>query len=129
MPSFCRDLKVFRLSRTSTFQPFLTNENALLHLINDLLELSKFEAGQTIPLNMETNIKKLVQEASKAYLDQFNSKYLSLTVDYKNDIPEAVLTDPQKVNQVLSNILGNALKFTRKGGGGQLPCHMTVRYA
>ena len=94
----------------------LTNENALLHLINDLLEFSKFEAGQTMPLNMETNIKKLVQEASKSYIDQFASKYLSLTVDYKNDIPEAILTDPQKVTQVLSNILGNALKFTRKGG-------------
>lgn len=94
----------------------ITNENSLLHLINDLLELSKFEAGQTVPLTMETNVKKLVQEVTKSYIDQFSAKYLSLTVDYKNDIPEAILTDPQKVTQVLSNLIGNALKFTRKGG-------------
>jgi PAS domain S-box-containing protein len=94
----------------------ITNENALLHLINDMLELSKYEAGQTAPLEMETNIKKLVNEVTKSYIDQFTDKYLSLTVEYKNDIPEAIMTDPQKVTQVISNILGNALKFTRKGG-------------
>lgn len=94
----------------------IANENSLLHLINDLLEYSKYEAGQTAPLSMETNIKKLVNEVTKSYIDQFANKYLSLTVDYKTDVPEAVLTDPQKVTQVISNILGNALKFTRKGG-------------
>lgn len=94
----------------------ITNENSLLHLINDMLELSKYEAGQTVQLDMETNIKKLVNEVTKSYIDQFNSKYLSLTVEYKTDVPEAIMTDPQKVTQVISNILGNALKFTRKGG-------------
>lgn len=94
----------------------ISNENALLHLISDLLELSKFEAGQTAPMMMETNVKKLIHEVTTSYLDQFAEKSLSLTVDYKSDIPEAIMTDPQKVTQVISNILGNALKFTRKGG-------------
>ena len=94
----------------------LSNENSLLHLLNDVLEFSKYEAGQTAPIMAITDLKKLIHETTESYIHQFNSKYLSLTVDYKNEIPEAVLTDAQKVSHVLSNILGNALKFTRKGG-------------
>ena len=94
----------------------ITNENNLLHLLNDVLEFSKYEAGQTVAVVAETNIKKLVQEVTKSYIDQFNNKYLSLSVEFKGDIPDALLTDSQKVAQVLSNIIGNALKFTRKGG-------------
>lgn len=94
----------------------LSNENSLMHLLNDVLEFSKYEAGQTTPIMAATNPKKLIHEISESFINQFNTKYLSLTVEYKNDIPEAVLTDAQKVSHVLSNILGNALKFTRKGG-------------
>ena len=64
----------------------------------------------------DTNIKKLVNEVTRSYIDQFNSRYLSLTVEYADDIPEIISTDPQKVTQILSNVIGNALKFTRKGG-------------
>jgi len=94
----------------------LSNENSLLHLLNDVLEFSKYEAGQTSPILAVTDIRKLIHEITESYINQFNSKYLSLTVEYKNDIPEAVMTDAQKVTHVLSNIIGNALKFTRKGG-------------
>ncbi|HPS44366.1 MAG TPA: response regulator [Treponemataceae bacterium] len=94
----------------------LSNENTLMHLLSDVLEFSKYEAGQTTPIMAVTDIKKLIHEVTESYINQFNSKYLSLTVEYKTDIPEAVLTDAQKVSHVLSNILGNALKFTRKGG-------------
>lgn len=94
----------------------LSHENSLMHLLNDVLEFSKYEAGQTAPILAATNPKKLIHEISESFINQFNAKYLSLTVEYKNDIPEAVLTDAQKVSHVLSNILGNALKFTRKGG-------------
>ncbi len=94
----------------------ITNENSILHLINDILELSKYEAGQTVPVLTPVNIKKLIQDVIDSYQTQFANKFLSLTVEYKTSIPESVLTDPQKVSQVISNIIGNALKFTRKGG-------------
>lgn len=94
----------------------ISNENSLLHLLNDVLELSKYESGQTVALLTETNIRKLIQNVTQSYIEQFGKKYLSLTVEYKTDMPEAILTDSQKVTQVLSNIIGNALKFTRKGG-------------
>jgi signal transduction histidine kinase len=92
------------------------NEKNLLHLLNDVLELSKYEAGQTVTVLSPTNIKKLVQEVTDSFSDQFNEKYLSLSVEYKTAIPDELLTDSQKVGQVISNIIGNALKFTRKGG-------------
>lgn len=94
----------------------ISNEYSLLHLLNDVFELSKYEAGQTATIMSDTNIKKLVNEVTRSYIDQFNSKYLSLTVEYADGIPEIISTDPQKVTQVLSNVIGNALKFTRKGG-------------
>lgn len=94
----------------------ILNENNLLHILNDIMELLKYESGQTVPLLVETNIKKLIQEVTTSYIDQFNTKLLSLTVEYRSDIPEAILTDPQKITQVMANMLGNALKFTRKGG-------------
>lgn len=94
----------------------LTNETTLLHLLNDVLELSKYEAGQMTPILSETNLKKMIQGVMKSYIDQFNAKNLSLTVDYKTDMPDIVLTDPQKMTHVFSNVIGNALKFTRKGG-------------
>ncbi len=94
----------------------LTQENNLLHLLNDVLEYSKYEAGQTETILSKTNVHKLVEDVTRSYLDDFTRKMLSLTVEYKNDIPEAILSDPGKIAQVLSNLLGNALKYTKKGG-------------
>lgn len=94
----------------------ITNENHLLHLLNDIMELSKHDTGQTVTVLSETNIKKLIHEISDSYMEQFENKYLTFSVNYKTSIPDALLTDPLKVTQVISNIIGNALKFTRKGG-------------
>lgn len=94
----------------------LTQENSLLHLLNDVLEYSKHEAGQTETVLSKTNVHKLVEDVTRSYIDDFSRKMLSLTVDYKNDVPEAILSDPGKIAQVLSNLLGNALKYTKKGG-------------
>ncbi len=94
----------------------ISNETTLLRLISDLLEYSKYQAGQTVTLLTETNIKNLVNEVSKSYIDQFSAKLLSLTVESKTDIPEAVMADSQKIAQVLSNLIDNSLKFTKKGG-------------
>jgi len=94
----------------------IANENSLLHLLNDVLELSKYEAGQTQPILAPVNVRKLVQEVTESFIDQFDAKYLSLSVDFKSELCDTLLTDAQKVTQVISNIIGNALKFTRKGG-------------
>ncbi len=94
----------------------ISNEYNILHLLNDMFELAKHEAGQTAVVVSETNVKKIVNDVTRSFIDQFNEKYLSLTVEYKTDIPELVLTDQQKIAQVIANLVSNALKFTRKGG-------------
>ncbi len=94
----------------------ITQENSLLYLLNDILEYSKYEAGQTEAVMSKTNVHKLVEDVTRSYLDDFSRKMLSLSVDYRNDVPEAILSDPGKIAQVLSNLLGNALKYTKKGG-------------
>ena len=85
-------------------------------MLNDVLEYSKYETGQTVAVLSETSVRKLVEDVTRSFIDSFSRKMLSLTVEYKNDIPEAILSDPGKIAQVLSNLLGNALKYTRKGG-------------
>jgi PAS domain S-box-containing protein len=94
----------------------ISNEGSLLRLLNDVLEWSKYESGQTTTHLAEMDLRQTVQEVTKSYIDQFEAKSLSLSVDFKTDVPATLVTDAQKVSQVLSNILANALKFTRKGG-------------
>lgn len=94
----------------------VSNEYSLLHLLNNVFELSKYEAGQSTPVHSETNVRKLINEVTRSYIDQFNSRLLSLSVEYDDQVPEIIVTDQQKVAQILSNIIGNALKFTLHGG-------------
>ncbi|HHU37061.1 MAG TPA: response regulator [Treponema sp.] len=104
------------VSAQSYISTIIMQENNLLHLLNNMLEYSKFEAGQTSLVTTETNLHKLVEDVTRSYLEEFSRKLLSLTVDYKTEVPEAIISDPGKIIQVLSNLLGNALKYTRKGG-------------
>jgi PAS domain S-box-containing protein len=90
--------------------------NDLIVLINDILDLSKVEAGKiTIELtrfNLHQCIKDIVMMQKLAA----NDKGLSLEVDLAEDIPHLLMGDPQRVRQILLNLLGNAVKFTARGG-------------
>ncbi len=87
----------------------------LLNLINDILEMSKIEAGRTA-LNLESfdliNLLNLLEEMLKL---QAESKGLQLIFDIASDVPQYIESDPGKLRQVLLNILGNAIKFTQQG--------------
>lgn len=109
------------VSAQSYIGTIITQEKNLLHLLNNMLEYSKFTAGQTALVTTETNIHKLVEDVTRSYLEEFSRKLLSLTVNYTTDVPDAIITDPSKIVQILSNLIGNALKYTRKGG-----VHITV---
>ena len=93
-----------------------TSCNLLVHLINEVLDLSKIEAGrlevQEAPASLARSLKALV--------DSFGAKAaqkgLSLACRVDPSLPETVLLDIRKVEQILSNLIGNALKFTETGG-------------
>lgn len=89
----------------------------MLQLINNLLDLSKFEAGK-ITLNKEpVTIRNVVEKAAKQMDFQFRQRNIALRVEVGGNLPE-VIADGGKVGQVLMNLLSNSLKFT--GSGGQV---------
>ena len=87
---------------------------SLLRLINDVLDLSKFEAGRLELCLEPTDAKELCDFLQTMFAQQAAAKSLALKFEI-NDVPRAVLLDRLRMRQVLVNLVGNALKFTEKG--------------
>jgi CheY-like chemotaxis protein/nitrogen-specific signal transduction histidine kinase len=87
----------------------------LLALINDILEMSKIEAGRT-HLHLATfDLGALVKDIAAMFKLRAQSKGLSLVVKMCDELPPAVVSDESKIRQVFINLLGNAVKFTQRG--------------
>jgi HAMP domain-containing protein/CheY-like chemotaxis protein/signal transduction histidine kinase len=96
-------------------QTILTSGSDLLNLINDVLDLSKVEAGKmdVNPTEIRlTEIKEFVERSFGALAEQ---KGLDFDVDLNTDLPSAIYTDGGRLQQVLKNLLSNAFKFTQQG--------------
>ena len=90
----------------------------LLALINDILEMSKIEAGRTT-LNPSTfDLPILLKDLEMMFRVRTNEKKLSFSVETIGDVPQYIVTDVNKLRQVFINVLGNAVKFTDQGGIG-----------
>ncbi|BAY65429.1 multi-sensor hybrid histidine kinase [Calothrix brevissima NIES-22] len=87
----------------------------LLNLINDILEMSKIEAGKT-SLNIKSfDLIRLLTSLEEMFGLRAAAKDLRLVFEYAPNLPRYVQTDESKLRQILLNLLGNAIKFTRKG--------------
>ena len=90
----------------------------LLALINDILEMSKIEAGRTT-LNPSTfDLPVLLKDLEMMFRVRTDEKKLSFSVETIGDVPRYIVTDINKLRQVFINVLGNAVKFTEQGGIG-----------
>src|SRR5687767_15689143 len=90
----------------------------LLALINDVLEMSKIEAGRTT-LNLSTfDLPVLLNDLEMMFRVRTNEKKLSFSVEMIGDVPQYIVSDINKLRQVFINVLGNAVKFTEQGGVG-----------
>ncbi len=89
--------------------------NTLLMLINDILDLSKIEAGKMSLNNIATNPHDLFKEVGDIFAMNIQKKGLDFYIEIDPDIPKAILLDPVRLRQVLFNLLGNAVKFTETG--------------
>lgn len=87
----------------------------LLTLINDILDLSKIEAGKMELEFNELDVKVMIDDAVTTIAPGADYKQLTLKTDIQEDLP-ALYVDPQRMRQVLVNILSNAVKFTPEGG-------------
>ena len=90
----------------------------LLALINDILEMSKIEAGRTT-LNPTTfDLPALINDLEMMFRVRTDGKKLSFVVELIDDVPRYIASDINKLRQVFINVLGNAVKFTERGGIG-----------
>lgn len=87
----------------------------LLSLINDILDLAKVEEGKMTVYNEDLNLIELSKRIEKQFLPMAKEKNLELGVSIDTGTPESINTDGQKTEQILRNIIGNALKFTSEG--------------
>jgi PAS domain S-box-containing protein len=87
----------------------------LLSLISDFIDLSRGNAGQLRFDRVPFNIKDTVHHAAAYYAEEAAAKGLGLAVELDPDLPRMVVGDPVRLNQVLVNLIGNALKFTERG--------------
>ena len=89
---------------------------SLLALINDLLDLSKIEAGRMELHLVPTDVQELVETTLTVFTEAAADKQLELASDIDPVLPRALLVDPHRFRQVLVNLVSNAIKYTRQGG-------------
>ncbi len=92
------------------------SSEALLVVINDILDFSKIESGKLELENIMFDLRDTIEEAIDTLAIQATEKGLDISYVFGKDIPGSLLGDPTRLRQVVVNLIGNAVKFTAKGG-------------
>ena len=87
----------------------------LLHIINDILDLSKIEAGKVELEEEPFNLEQKINELKRTFQPKANEKKIELITTITKDVPAYVKGDQFRLNQILLNLISNAIKFTSKG--------------
>jgi signal transduction histidine kinase/DNA-binding NarL/FixJ family response regulator/HPt (histidine-containing phosphotransfer) domain-containing protein len=110
------DANVSERERRDAVSTILRNGEHLLDILNDILDLSKIEAGKLAIERIVVSPARLAADVIAIMRVRAEAKGLSLALRFANPIPEMVLTDPTRLRQILMNLVGNAIKFTERGG-------------
>ncbi|MCG3130304.1 MAG: Sensor histidine kinase RcsC [Phycisphaerae bacterium] len=102
-------------TREDAVQTLRRNAEHLLSLINDILDLSKIEAGKLVLESVSCSLVRVVLEVESLMSVRAKAKNLALNVAFEGRIPESIESDPSRLRQVLINLVGNAVKFTQQG--------------
>jgi PAS domain S-box-containing protein len=97
-------------------QSVASSGKMLLSLLNDILDLSKIEAGKLTIEPVPTNVPLLMDEIFMLFKNKIHQKGLSFTIEKKESLPPVINIDEIRFKQVVFNLIGNAVKFTQKGG-------------
>jgi PAS domain S-box-containing protein len=89
--------------------------NHLLTLVNDVLDYNKMESGKIIFEKTQFNLNDFLEEIMRSYSFRSKAKHLGFEIKKEGNLPAEVIGDQIRLNQVLSNLLSNALKFTKEG--------------
>jgi signal transduction histidine kinase/DNA-binding response OmpR family regulator len=88
----------------------------LMSIINDVLDFSKIEAGKLTLENVEFDLLEVVEDTVDLYAQQASQKHIEIGCSISPEIPRQVQGDPNRLRQILSNLISNAVKFTNQGG-------------
>jgi signal transduction histidine kinase/CheY-like chemotaxis protein len=91
------------------------NSGHLLDIINDILDLSKIEAGKLVVEMIECETRQIIGDAVEMLSERAQSKGLGLSVEYSDNVPHTITSDPKRIRQIVLNLVGNAIKFTAQG--------------
>jgi signal transduction histidine kinase/DNA-binding response OmpR family regulator len=92
-----------------------SSANSLLTIVNDILDFSKIEAGRLDLEIVDCDMRQLVEDVADLLAEPAQRKGLELLTTLEADVPEIVRGDPGRLRQVLTNLVGNAVKFTENG--------------
>jgi len=87
----------------------------LLNFINDILQINKIDADKLEPMNISFNLNKMLEEVIDSLQQSAKENNTKIFLEYDDNIPHTLLSDPLKLSQVFINLLGNAIKFTKNG--------------
>ncbi len=107
---------VERPEQQEAVQTIKRNSNHLLGLVNDILDLSKIEAGKVQVENLHVSPLAILGDVVSLMRVRAEAKKLPLKLEYFGPIPQSIQTDPTRLRQILVNLVGNAIKFTETGG-------------
>ena len=102
-------------ANNTSIQTIVRNGNHLLHLINELLDLSKIEADKFHVQSIDFSIMHLLQDVEQLMSQQAEDKGLEFKVNYAWPLPITIKNDPFRIKQILLNLCSNAIKFTQHG--------------
>ncbi|MCI4668007.1 MAG: ATP-binding protein [Bacteroidia bacterium] len=91
------------------------NGQTLLAIINDILDLSKIESGKMELEMQEFDLRNCIEQSLKTFASKASDKKLELNYQLPDDIPLKLIGDEVRINQILNNLVSNAIKFTEKG--------------
>lgn len=104
-------------------QAILTSGEMLLALLNDILDLSKIEAGAMVIEKAPMNIRDIVNDITRLFASTAANKKVALSQDIEATVPDTLVADATHVQQIIANLVSNALKFTEQG---QVSIHISA---
>jgi signal transduction histidine kinase/DNA-binding response OmpR family regulator len=97
------------------FERIYNSGDLLLGIINDILDLSKIEAGKVVLTPAQYDIASLIHDTAQLNILRYETKPIEFVLDVKEDLPLLLIGDELRIKQILNNLLSNAFKYTEKG--------------